>query len=78
MKNFQFFLKNISYISKNITFQEKILDFKIESNGILAHVWKTFEFYVNEKLNHQGLNSFTLIYENGFWKISHLLDTRNN
>jgi hypothetical protein len=75
-EKFSFFLKNIASIPKNITFQEKILDFTIESDGILAHVWTPYEFYVNEKLSHKGVNSFTLIYNNGFWKIIHLIDTR--
>ncbi|HOD10564.1 MAG TPA: nuclear transport factor 2 family protein, partial [Flavobacterium sp.] len=39
-------------------------------------VWTPYEFYVNEKLSHSGVNAFTLFKENEKWKIIHLIDTR--
>ncbi|MFY7810743.1 MAG: nuclear transport factor 2 family protein, partial [Flavobacterium sp.] len=74
--NLSTFLKNIATIPNHITFKEKILDFKVEKDDILAHVWTPYQFYINEKLNHYGINSFTLININGLWKIIHLIDTR--
>ncbi|NJM79889.1 MAG: hypothetical protein HC854_10245 [Flavobacterium sp.] len=71
------FLKSISSIPVTMTFEERILEYKIETDGLLAHVWTPYEFYVNDKLSHKGVNSFTLIKENETWKIVHVIDTRN-
>ena len=73
---FSNFLKSIAGIPNTMTLQEKILDYKVEIDGDLAHVWTPYEFYINEKLSHFGVNSFTLIKESGQWKIIHLIDTR--
>lgn len=70
------FLKSIAGIPNTMTFQEKILEYTIEIDGDLAHVWTPYEFYVNGKLSHIGANSFTLIKESGQWKIIYLIDTR--
>ena len=71
------FLKSISGIPNEMKFEEKLLDFQIQIDGNLAHVWTPYEFYVNQKLSHKGVNSFTLINENNVWKIVHVIDTRN-
>jgi hypothetical protein len=42
----------------------------------MANVWTPYEFYINEKLSHIGVNSFTLLLENNIWKIVHIIDTR--
>lgn len=71
------FLKSISSIPSHIKFLEKITDYQIKQDGNMYHVWTPYEFYVNEKLSHTGVNSFTIIKEpNDEWKIVHLIDTR--
>lgn len=55
---------------------ERLLDYKIEIDGNLAHVWTPYEFWFNETFSHCGANSFTLAkLENG-WKIIHIIDSR--
>lgn len=71
------FIKSISAIPNEMKFEEKLLDFQIQSDGILAHVWTPYEFYVNDTLSHKGVNSFTLVNENDVWKIVHVIDTRH-
>ena len=71
------FLKSIASIPATMKFEERILEYKIESDNFLAHVWTPYEFYLNGKLSHKGVNSFTLIKENEKWKIVHVIDTRN-
>ena len=56
---------------------ERLLDYNIQIDGILAHVWTPYEFYVNGSLSHKGVNSFTLVNENDVWKIVHVIDTRH-
>ena len=70
------FYKSIAGIPKEMNFQEKILNYSIQVDGAMAHAWTPYEFYVNGKLSHSGVNAFTLFKEKGGWKIIHLIDTR--
>ena len=70
------FYKSIAAIPKNIKIEERLLSYKIQVDGSMAHVWTPYEFYVNEKQSHIGTNSFTLLLENNSWKIVHIIDTR--
>lgn len=73
---FSGFLKSIASIPMNMKFEERILNYHVQIDGNLAHVWTPYEFYINEKLSHIGANSFTLYNDNGKWQIIHLIDTR--
>lgn len=70
------FYKSIASIPSNVKFQEKILSYNIQIDGSMAHVWAAYEFYLNDKLSHSGVNTFTLFKENDVWKIIYLIDTR--
>ena len=73
---FDDFLNSIATIPANLKIFEKLIDYKVEIDGNLAHVWTPYEFYVNDKLSHIGANAFTLYNDNGKWQIIHLIDTR--
>jgi hypothetical protein len=70
------FLKSIASIPTDIKIEERLLDYKIQIDGSLAHAWTPYEFYVNGKLSHKGVNSFQLFKDNGNWKIIYIADTR--
>lgn len=70
------FYKSIASIPSNMKFQEKILSYNIQMDGSMANVWAPYEFYINDKLSHKGVNTFTLFKEKDFWKIIYLIDTR--
>ena len=70
------FLKSIASIPDNATFEEKLHDFKIEENGLLATVTTPYSFYFNENLSHCGVNVFQLVKFDDEWKITYLIDTR--
>jgi hypothetical protein len=70
------FYKSISSIPSSMKFQEKILSYTIQIDGAMAHVWTPYEFYLNDKLSHSGVNTFTLFKEKDSWKIIYLIDTR--
>lgn len=70
------FLKSIASIPNDIKIEERLLDYKIQIDGSLAHAWTPYEFYVNGKLSHKGVNSFQLFKDNGTWKIIYIADTR--
>ena len=74
--DFNKFMKSIVSIPENVVLFEKLLDYKILIDGPLAHVWTPYEFYVNGKLSHSGVNSFTLFKEKDTWQIIHIIDTR--
>lgn len=70
------FYKSIATIPSNMKFNEKILSYTTQIDGSMAHVWAPYEFYVNDKLSHSGVNVFTLYKEKDTWKIIYLIDTR--
>ena len=76
LEDFNKFMKGIISIPENVVLFEKLLDYKIQIDGPLAHVWTPYEFYVNGKLSHSGVNSFTLFKEKETWQIIHIIDTR--
>ncbi|HEU4496279.1 MAG TPA: nuclear transport factor 2 family protein [Flavobacterium sp.] len=70
------FIKSIVGIPEKMTFQEKLLSYTIQADGAMAHAWTPYEFYVNGKLSHKGVNSFVLFKEKDDWKIVYIIDTR--
>ena len=70
------FYKSIATIPNDMQFQEKILSYNIQVDGTMAHAWTPYEFYINGKFSHSGVNAFTLFKEDDVWKIIHLIDTR--
>ena len=70
------FYKSIASIPLTMKFEEKILSYNIQVDGAMAHAWTPYEFYVNGKLSHSGVNSFQLFKENEVWKVVYILDTR--
>ncbi|MDP3680245.1 MAG: nuclear transport factor 2 family protein [Flavobacterium sp.] len=72
----QVFFKSIASIPAELKFQEKILSYSIQVDGSMAHAWTPYEFYMNGKLSHKGVNAFTLFKKDNIWKIVHLIDTR--
>ncbi|MAW94989.1 MULTISPECIES: nuclear transport factor 2 family protein [unclassified Leeuwenhoekiella] len=73
---FEDFLKSIASIPDNMVFEERILDYKTQSDGQMANVWTPYEFYINEELSHCGANSFQMLFEEDRWKIFYIVDTR--
>ncbi|WP_299364786.1 nuclear transport factor 2 family protein [Winogradskyella sp.] len=74
--SYEKFIKSIASIPKENTFEEKLLDFSIQVDGIMANAWTPYEFWYKGNFSHCGVNSFQLIKEDGEWKIIYLVDTR--
>lgn len=70
------FYASVASIPKDLKIEERLLSYTIQVDGSMAHVWTPYEFYVNGKMTHSGVNSFQLFKENGVWKIVHIIDTR--
>lgn len=70
------FYVSMATIPSEMQFEERILSYNIQIDGTMAHAWTPYEFYINGKLSHKGVNAFTLFKEAEGWKIVHLIDTR--
>lgn len=70
------FYKSIASIPKDMKVEERLLSYNIQIDGSMAHVWTPYEFYVNGKLSHAGVNSFQMFKDKDVWKIVHIIDTR--
>jgi hypothetical protein len=44
-------------------------------HGTVAIVWAQFDFHLNGKLNHCGIDSFSLLKTSAGWKIASVADT---
>ena len=56
--------------------KEKLLSFNIKIDGPLANVWVDYEFWVDNKLSHCGVNSIHLLKKKSGWKIFNITDSR--
>ncbi|TMM56963.1 nuclear transport factor 2 family protein [Maribacter algarum] len=75
-EDFSKFIKNIVSISETTKFQETIKSYSIQVDGPMANAWTAYEFHVNDKFSHCGVNSFQLVKQEDAWKIIYLIDTR--
>lgn len=75
-ENTEDFILAIARRPENANWDERLLDYKVEVDGNLAHVWTPYEFWLNETFLHCGANSFTLAKLEDGWKIIHLIDSR--
>lgn len=69
-------LQSIQALPDEIQIEERILSYDIKIDGAMAHAWTPYEFYVNGKLSHKGVNSFQLYKSPDGWKITYIIDTR--
>jgi hypothetical protein len=68
------FVGNPKYLSK---IDERNSIGSIQVSGPMAVVWCPYEFYMDGKFSHKGVNSITLIKSGKEgWKICGLIDTR--
>ncbi len=55
---------------------ERISNPKVLQQGPISVVWAEYDFYLNGKLSHCGIDSFSLLKTQGGWKIAAISDTR--
>jgi len=72
-QSFSDFFKSISSAPKEMKFEEILLSYDIKIDGKLASVWAPYEFYVNGKLSHKGVDVFQLFYDKKQWGIISLV-----
>ncbi|TCJ19046.1 hypothetical protein EPD60_01115 [Flaviaesturariibacter flavus] len=55
---------------------ERITFDGIRIDGPMASAWTPYQFYVDDKFSHCGVDVYNLARVNGEWKIIYLADTR--
>ena len=68
--------RSIVSIPDSIQFQEKLTSWSIQIDRTMANAWVGYEFWLNGKFSHCGINSFQMVNFDGDWKIVYLIDTR--
>jgi hypothetical protein len=58
------------------TWLERIRNPKLLERGTVAAVWTEYDFYLNGKLRHCGIDSFNLLKTSRGWRIAAISDTR--
>lgn len=72
------FIKQVAAIrARNLRIEERITSYDIKIDGPLAAVWVGYEFYIDGKISHKGVDAFQLFKSPGGWKIIQLCDTRH-
>ena len=75
--SFDSFLKSIAGIPDTVNFEERILDYEVRVDALMANVWTPYEFYINNEISHCGVNNFQMIWDDNTWKIFYIVDTRH-
>ncbi len=71
------FVNSIKNIPPTVKIEERILSYEIRVDGNLATALTPYEFYVNDKLSHCGVDAFQLFKDDkGKWLIIQIADTR--
>ncbi|MFZ4799040.1 MAG: nuclear transport factor 2 family protein [Bacteroidia bacterium] len=71
------FLFQVNSIKKlTVKIEERITNYDIKIDDPLASVWAEYEFYIDGKLSHKGVDAFQLFKSNAGWKIIQICDTR--
>lgn len=69
------FIKVITTPHKEL-YDERIVFETIKIDGDLAIVWAPYQFFLDDKFSHCGIDSFQLVKIDSVWKIQYLIDTR--
>jgi len=74
--DFNKFIQSVGSKKPDDIWEERLSSYNIQIDGNMANVWTPYEFYLNYKLSHCGVNSFQLFNDGEKWKIIYLIDTR--
>jgi hypothetical protein len=69
-------LKQIGTKREGVVLDERLTNYDIKIDGEMAMAWTPYEFYVNDKFYHCGVDVFTLMHTEKGWKIVGIVDTR--
>ena len=70
------FISAVTKRSDSPVWKEKLLSYEIKIDGPLANAWVKYEFWIDNKLSHCGVNSIHLLKDGLKWKIFSISDSR--
>ena len=70
------FVKSIGSLPASVKLEERVLSYEIRIDAQMATAWTPYEFYVNEKRQHCGVDAFQFFKTENGWKIISIADTR--
>ncbi len=70
------FVKSIGSLPATSKIEERVLNYEIRLDAQMATAWTPYEFYVNEKRSHCGVDAFQFFKTEKGWKITTIADTR--
>lgn len=73
---FEKFIEEVKAMEK-MDWEEKILSYDISIHNHLAIAQLPYQVFLKNKLQHEGVNVFTMILDGDQWKIQNLIDTRH-
>ena len=70
------FISAVTQRSDSPVWKEKLLSYEINIDDPLANAWVKYEFWIDNKLSHCGVNSIHLLKDGLKWKIFSISDSR--
>jgi Putative lumazine-binding len=70
------FVKTIGSMPSTTQIEERVLSYEIRVDAQMATAWTPYEFYLNGKKNHCGVDAFQFYKTEKGWKILTIADTR--
>ena len=70
------FIAAVTQRSDSPVWKEKLLSYEIKIDGPLANAWVKYEFWIDNKFSHCGVNSIHLLKDGLKWKIFSISDSR--
>ena len=70
------FVKSIGSLPATTQIEERVLSYEIRLDAQMATAWTPYEFYVNGKRSHCGVDAFQFFRTDKGWKILTIADTR--
>lgn len=70
------FVQAVGKTPKTTRLDERLLSYEIRVDDHLATAWTPYEFYVNDRFSHAGVNAFQLAKTDQGWRIIQICDTR--
>lgn len=68
------FIETIGAATESL--DEQIADVQIRVDDNIATVWNRYVFYIGDRLDHCGVDAFTMVRTTEGWKVLHVADTQ--
>lgn len=69
------FIRAVASAKAGAVWNERMWDPEVRIDGHLAHLWAKYDFHLNDKFSHCGIDAFQMMKTSAGWKIVSLADT---